>query len=106
PRYVVVKGGHLAGEELVDILFDGTRFREYSHRRIPTRNTHGTGCTFSAAVATGLAKGLAVEEAVAEAKAFVVQALIYGARHSLGKGPGPLDQFGDLYQRADLSIVE
>ncbi len=105
PRYVVVKGGHLP-DSSVDILFDGRRFREYSAPRIQTVNDHGTGCTFAAGIAAGLAKGLPVERAVEEAKDFVTSALRHGSRLSLGRGPGPVHHFGQLYETAGLSQVE
>ncbi len=88
---VVVKGGHLPGGEAIDIFYDGTAFREFSAPRIETRNTHGTGCTFASAIAAGLAKGLALEEAVGRAKEYVTEAI----RTSLdvGHGHGPLNHF-------------
>ena len=85
-RHVVVKGGHLDGDA-IDILYDGRRFHEFSGRRIHTRDTHGTGCTFSAALATGLAKGLEVAEAVAEAKRYVAEAIRHAYRIGGGHGP-------------------
>ena len=85
-RHVVVKGGHLDGDA-IDILYDGRRFHEFSGRRIQTRDTHGTGCTFSAALATGLAKGLEVAEAVAEAKRYVAEAIRHAFRIGGGHGP-------------------
>lgn len=106
PRYIVVKGGHLEQGESVDILFDGQHFREYPGRRIPTRNDHGTGCTFASAIAAGLAKGLTIEEAVAGAKDFVAQALRHSASLTLGRGRGPLQHFGELYRAAGLPVVE
>src|SRR5690606_32011383 len=89
PRHVLIKGGHLEGPEAVDYLFDGVRLKTFGAERIDTKNTHGTGCTYSAALAAHLARGLEVEEAVARAKGYVTQAI----RHSLslGKGHGPLD---------------
>ncbi len=90
PRHVVVKGGHRATEP-VDIYFDGERFVELRAERIQTPHTHGTGCTFSAAIAAFLAHGLPVEEAVAGAKRYVTEAI----RHApgLGHGHGPIDHF-------------
>ncbi len=88
-RYVLVKGGHLAGDDALDILFDGTTLTELSSPRIDTRNTHGTGCTYSAAIAASLASGLDAAAAVARAKDYVTGAI----RHALplGQGHGPLD---------------
>jgi hydroxymethylpyrimidine/phosphomethylpyrimidine kinase len=90
-KAVVIKGGHAAGEEAVDVLYDGRRWRELRARRVPTSNTHGTGCTFSAAIAAELARGLSVEAAVARAKAYITDALERSL--SLGKGHGPVDHF-------------
>lgn len=88
---VLVKGGHLVGETAVDWLFDGQDFIEFSAPRIVTKNTHGTGCTLSAAITAFLAKGLHVREAVQNAKNYLTVAI----RHSfpLGRGRGPLNHF-------------
>jgi len=101
PRYVVVKGGHLTDEN-VDVLYDGQEFILFPSPRVETRNTHGTGCTFASAIAAGLAKGLAVVEAVREAKSFITMAL----RHSLslGHGHGPTHHFAALYERAGMTL--
>ncbi len=85
-KYVVIKGGHLKGVA-VDLLYDGERFREIEGPRIESKNTHGTGCTFASAIATLLARGDAVEEAVRKAKNFVAMAIRSGLR--LGRGTGP-----------------
>ncbi|GLI34163.1 hydroxymethylpyrimidine/phosphomethylpyrimidine kinase [Desulforhabdus amnigena] len=97
PRYVLIKGGHLAGTPM-DLLFDGTNFREYSNVRYDTPHTHGTGCTFASAIAAGLARGLAVEEAVAQAKSYITGAIRQGL--PLGKGHGPVHHFYELYRLA------
>jgi hydroxymethylpyrimidine/phosphomethylpyrimidine kinase len=89
PRAVLVKGGHLEGEEAVDVLATGEGLVELSAPRVPTPNTHGTGCMLSAAVAAGLARGLELEPAVREAKAFVSGALAHAL--ALGKGIGPVN---------------
>ena len=87
PRAVVMKGGHRTGPAR-DVLFDGRAFEVFESERFDTPNTHGTGCTFSAAIAAGLAQGRSVRDAVAEAKHFVTEAI----RHSspLGHGHGPV----------------
>ncbi len=90
PKFVVVKGGHLKGMA-TDLLYDGRSYREMSRPRIETRNTHGTGCTFASAVATLLALGNPVPEAVRQAKNFVSMAIQAGL--SLGKGVGPTNPF-------------
>ena len=94
PSTVLVKGGHLESGEAVDVLFDGGSFREFVAQRIDTKNTHGTGCTYSAAIAAFLAKGCEVGEAVDAAKRYLTEAI----RHSfdLGQGHGPLNHFWPL----------
>jgi hydroxymethylpyrimidine/phosphomethylpyrimidine kinase len=97
-RAVLVKGGHGEGtEESVDLLFDGREFRSFGARRIPTKNTHGTGCTLSSAIAATLALGLPLGEAVGKAKAYVTTAIEHALE--LGKGAGPTHHFWDLYRR-------
>jgi hydroxymethylpyrimidine/phosphomethylpyrimidine kinase len=90
-RSVLVKGGHAAGDEAVDILFDGDRILHFSAPRIATRNVHGTGCTLASAIAAGLALGVPLPEAVARAKRFLSAALAAAAGQRLGRGPGPVD---------------
>lgn len=89
-RAVVVKGGHAIGNAL-DVLFDGRKFYRFETTRIDTKNTHGTGCTFSSAIASQLANGLVLQEAVRQAKDYVTTAI----EHSLaiGKGCGPTNHF-------------
>jgi hydroxymethylpyrimidine/phosphomethylpyrimidine kinase len=93
PRHVVVKGGHRTGEP-IDVLFDGERFVELRGERIDTPHTHGTGCTFSAAITAFLARGWPVEHAVSRAKRYITEAI----RHApgLGHGHGPVDHFWHL----------
>jgi hydroxymethylpyrimidine/phosphomethylpyrimidine kinase len=90
-RSAVIKGGHAAGEESVDLLFTGRRFRWFGAPRLESRNTHGTGCTFSAAVAAQLARGRSVERSVELAKAYLTRALARGV--DIGKGHGPVEHF-------------
>ncbi len=90
-RAALVKGGHGGGEESVDVLYYRGRFRYYRAPRIATKNTHGTGCTFSAAIAAELALGRELEEAVERAKAYLTKALSTGLE--LGRGHGPLNHF-------------
>ena len=94
-KNVLVKGGHAVGKAL-DILFDGNEFHRFSAERIDTKNTHGTGCTYSSAIAANLALGLEMREAVSKAKEYVTTAI----RHSLsiGKGNGPTHHFYDIYK--------
>jgi hydroxymethylpyrimidine/phosphomethylpyrimidine kinase len=90
----VVKGGHAdSDEQAVDVYWDGKDLVELKGRRIHTKNTHGSGCAFSAAIAAGLAKGQDPMEAVRAAKAFITVAI----EHSLdiGKGHGPVNPMFD-----------
>jgi hydroxymethylpyrimidine/phosphomethylpyrimidine kinase len=95
PRHIVVKGGHRAADP-VDVYFDGKRFAELRAERISTRHTHGTGCTFSAAIAAFMARGFPVDAAIADAKSYITQAI----RHApgLGKGYGPVGHFWQWQQ--------
>jgi hydroxymethylpyrimidine/phosphomethylpyrimidine kinase len=88
---VLLKGGHASGAHAVDVLFDGATHHVLRRPWIETRNTHGTGCTLSAAVAANLALGRRLEEAVARSKAFVWEALVAGRTRAIGKGNGPVD---------------
>ena len=92
-RYVVVKGGHLR-DSADDVVAGPDGVVILPGARVATGNDHGTGCSMSAAVAASLARGAAVGDAVAEAKAFVARALAGGAGWQLGAGHGPLDHFG------------
>jgi hydroxymethylpyrimidine/phosphomethylpyrimidine kinase len=91
---VVVKGGHLAGEESVDVIWDGEGCWELHRPMVRTPNTHGSGCTFSAAIAANLALGLPPRDAIEQANAFVHRAIVNGSQWRLGSGHGPLDHFG------------
>lgn len=88
---VVVKGGHANAAEATDVLFDGRAYRELSAPFIATRNTHGTGCTYSAAITARLALGDAVEDAVAHAKTYVTRAIENAL--AIGRGHGPTNHF-------------
>ena len=90
PRNVLVKGGHLK-DDAVDVLWNGRALTVFSGPRIESTNTHGTGCTLSAAMAAGLARGQALGEAVREAKAYVTAAIREGFR--AGRGVGQLRHF-------------
>jgi hydroxymethylpyrimidine kinase / phosphomethylpyrimidine kinase / thiamine-phosphate diphosphorylase len=85
-KHVVVKGGHLKGKA-IDLLYDGEKYEEIEGPRIETKNTHGTGCTFASAIATFLARGDTVSEAVKKAKIFITMAI--QSSLALGKGVGP-----------------
>jgi len=90
---VLIKGGHGGGVESVDLLVDGDGATRLAAPRIATRNTHGTGCTLASAIAAGLAKGLLLSDAVAEAKAYVTAAIAAADRLTVGTGRGPLHHF-------------
>ncbi len=95
PRNVLIKGGHLDwDQDAIDILYNGTDFHIYKASRIETKNTHGTGCTYSAAICAGLAKGFDVLDAVEDAKEYVTQAIKNS--FDLGEGHGPLNHFWKL----------
>ncbi|WNS45659.1 bifunctional hydroxymethylpyrimidine kinase/phosphomethylpyrimidine kinase [Paenibacillus sp. MMS20-IR301] len=92
PQYIVLKGGHAPeGSEVVDLLYDGREFQYMTSPRIETRHTHGTGCTYSAALTAGLALGYNMQQAVHTAKAFI-QAAIEDSLN-LGAGHGPTNHF-------------
>ena len=91
PSAVIVKGGHLDGDEVIDLLFDGRGFTEFRGPRVPSRNSHGSGCTFSAALAANLALGLSLPEATGLAKDYVVGAIRHGL--AIGQGHGPMHHF-------------
>ncbi|MBN2538506.1 MAG: bifunctional hydroxymethylpyrimidine kinase/phosphomethylpyrimidine kinase [Deltaproteobacteria bacterium] len=97
-KNVFVKGGHMSGDAL-DILYDGVDFHEFTSERIDTKNTHGTGCTTSAAIATGLAQGMDVYEAVKRAKEYITVAIKYSI--SIGKGHGPTNHMAYVLDRCE-----
>ncbi len=88
---VLVKGGHLPGNRSTDVLYDEGEFTLFDEARIETNNTHGTGCTYSAAIATRLALGLNMVEAVATAKEYITNAIREGL--NIGHGHGPTNHF-------------
>jgi hydroxymethylpyrimidine/phosphomethylpyrimidine kinase len=92
-RAVLVKGGHLESSA-TDVLFDGRSFREFRAERVETNHTHGTGCTYSAAITAGLARGKALEEAVGAAKQFIDAAI--RTNPGLGGGSGPVNHWARL----------
>lgn len=99
PQNVLVKGGHLKNEA-VDVLFDGKKMYYYESPRIESKHTHGTGCTLSAAIASNLALGYSLQEAVARAKEYITVAIKHGL--AIGKGVGPTHHFYRLYKKAGL----
>ncbi len=97
-KYVVIKGGHLKGDA-TDLLFDGKAYEEVRGRRIETKNTHGTGCTFASAIATLIARGDTVPEAVRKAKTFITMAI--QSSLSLGEGTGPTNPFAYILREME-----
>ncbi|MEA2005248.1 MAG: bifunctional hydroxymethylpyrimidine kinase/phosphomethylpyrimidine kinase [Acidobacteriota bacterium] len=90
PKFVLLKGGHIqSGHEAIDILFDGKTFHDFKAEKIDSKNTHGTGCTFSAAIAACLSKGMNVHNAIEAAKDYITRAIQH-APSDIGKGSGPL----------------
>jgi hydroxymethylpyrimidine/phosphomethylpyrimidine kinase len=92
-KAVLVKGGHGNGRESVDLLVEPTGVTRFAAQRLETRNTHGTGCTLSAAIAAGLARRLPLHQSVAEAKTYLTAALADADRLHIGKGSGPVHHF-------------
>jgi len=93
PGAVLIKGGHLAGDA-IDVLWDGETLREFPAVRIPTRHTHGTGCTYSAAITAGLAQGLPLINAVSRAKQFIHESI--RTSPGLGHGSGPINHHAEV----------
>jgi hydroxymethylpyrimidine/phosphomethylpyrimidine kinase len=96
PAAVIVKGGHIPTGPIVDLLYDGHQFREFTGTRVPGPHTHGTGCTFSAALASHLARGKTLPEAIPLAQAYVAGAI--GAGLELGRGRGPMNHFWAMHR--------
>jgi hydroxymethylpyrimidine/phosphomethylpyrimidine kinase len=96
-KTVLIKGGHGEGAESIDYLIDSSGVTALAAPRIATKNTHGTGCSLSSAIAAGLAKGEGMESAVRKAKAFVSAAIAAADRFSVGHGHGPIHHFHKFY---------
>ena len=97
---VLLKAGHLVNDELIDIFYnrESDELVELSALRVDTRNTHGTGCTLSSALAAQLAKGLSLTEAVRAAKTYINTAIIHGANYKIGHGHGPVSHFCNFFK--------
>lgn len=97
---VLLKAGHLSEDELVDVFYNAEtdEIIELRSQRIATRNTHGTGCTFSSAVASFLAKQLPLNDAIRSAKEYINQAIIEGSAYEIGKGHGPVHHFYQFWK--------
>lgn len=98
PEAVVIKGGHLAGDEVIDIIYYEDTFNLLKAPRIPSTTTHGTGCSFASAIAAELAKGVPLLTAIDTAKQFIHTSIQYGL--ALGQGVGPVNPMAQLYQNA------
>ncbi|MGE4215264.1 MAG: bifunctional hydroxymethylpyrimidine kinase/phosphomethylpyrimidine kinase [Anaerotignaceae bacterium] len=98
-KNVFVKGGHLENDA-TDILFDGEKITILNGKRFDTKNTHGTGCTISSAIASNLANGLSVEDSIKNAKEYISIAIEHS--FSIGKGVGPTNHFYSLYKKAGM----
>ena len=94
---VLIKGGHGAGAESIDYLFDPSGTVALAAPRVATKNTHGTGCSLSSAIAAGLAKGESMEAAIRNAKAWISAAITAADRFSVGHGHGPVHHFHKFY---------
>lgn len=92
-KAVLIKGGHADGSESVDLLVEPGAVTRLSSPRFDTKNTHGTGCTLSSAIAAGIAKGLTLADAVRAAKSYVTTAIAAADRLSIGAGHGPVHHF-------------
>jgi hydroxymethylpyrimidine/phosphomethylpyrimidine kinase len=90
---ILIKGGHGSGAESVDLLVDANGVVRFAAPRVATRNTHGTGCSLSSAIAAGFAKGLALADAVRAAKSYVTAAINAADQLAVGKGHGPVHHF-------------
>jgi hydroxymethylpyrimidine/phosphomethylpyrimidine kinase len=98
PKWVLLKGGHLSGEDSTDLLFGGDAVTQLPARRVATRNTHGTGCTLSSAIAALLPR-FDMVEAVRRAKAYLSAAIAASDSLSVGNGHGPVHHFHALWQK-------
>jgi len=100
PKFVLIKGGHLPGEQMVDILYDGIRDYTFPVKRIPTKNTHGTGCTYSAALASLLALEYNVPDAVKIVRRYMDLVITYSL--PLGHGYGPTNHLAPIFLQCGL----
>jgi len=97
PVAVLVKGGHLNGNESPDVLASGGNVTWFEADRLPTKNTHGTGCTLSSAIAAEIAKGSPLPQAIASAKDYLARAVAAAGQLSVGSGHGPVQHFHALW---------
>src|SRR5690606_33319457 len=97
---VLLKAGHFFEKELVDVFYNAEtdEIIELRSKRVSTKNTHGTGCTFSSAVAAFLAHQLPLNEAICKAKDYIYGAIVEGSKYQIGKGNGPVHHFHALWK--------
>jgi hydroxymethylpyrimidine/phosphomethylpyrimidine kinase len=93
-RAVLVKGGHIAGDIITDVLADETGVHHFTSPRLDNPSTHGTGCTLASAIATNLARGLALHDAVERGRVFVQEAIRTGL--PFGRGVGPVNHLHNV----------
>ena len=98
-KAVLVKGGHAPTQHAVDVLIERSGIRRFTAERLDTKNTHGTGCTLSSAIAAGLAKGLELHDALAAAKNYITGALKAGVNLGIGTGRGPVHHFHQFWPK-------
>lgn len=98
-KNVLLTGGHLSGDA-VDVLYDGDDVTHYSSPKVQTKNTHGTGCTLSSAIASNLALGLNIKDAIKESKGYIDDVIAHSL--DIGKGAGPTNHFYRLYRDAGM----
>ena len=97
---VLLKAGHLTGDDLIDIFYniESDEIVELPSKRVYTKNTHGTGCSFSSAIAAYLAHDLPMNEAVSKAKEYMIEAIVAGSSYKIGKGHGPIHHFYNFWE--------
>lgn len=100
PKAVLVKGGHRVADA-TDVLYDGKTFHHFPGKRVDSTSTHGTGCSLSSAIASDLANGMSLVDAVAAGKQYVFTGISHA--EPIGKGHGPIHHFYDLYKKAGLT---
>jgi hydroxymethylpyrimidine/phosphomethylpyrimidine kinase len=93
---IILKGGHGSGDEATDLWYNGKSVYEFSSSRVDTKNIHGTGCTYSAAIAAYLAQGGTLDESIRKAKKYISNAILKGKDIRLGNGSGPVDHFWNI----------
>lgn len=96
---VFLKGGHMEGDMCQDLLFTEDKYQWFSSKRIKSKNTHGTGCTLSAAIASGLAQGDSLITSCSNAKEYITQAILGFQYEEIGKGHGPVNHFHAIWKQ-------